>query len=416
MQILIVVEDSSKSVFGGGQRVTIQIIKALSNNFAEVYCFDHGNISKNSTFSQYLEAISVTTSHCLLAFYQIKPRSKNSSFSLTWVELLTSPFVSLINSVILLCKTYRLVLKTNSSPSDFSVYASTKKSLLECFLLSILGFRIFYHSHNVRTTSLISRIFQIFAERIASFEISVSSSSQNLNSSKSFVLPNSISRKEASLDILKAIRKKSDSFNVSHDFIQYTHTHDVYICSFSNLLFWKGLDTFLYSIAILKQQFGDDFIIPHVNGYKQRLNFHLYGDGDENLNLRKLANEFSLNQNIFKGRSSTISEIMYSLTHITVLPSLDSEACPMSLLESISFGIPVITTNIGGQFEFLPPKMKTYSFNPGDARALAKSIVNFCCLSSSQYSYYAENSLTYSERFSEECYSEQVRNIVACLL
>jgi glycosyltransferase involved in cell wall biosynthesis len=48
-----------------------------------------------------------------------------------------------------------------------------------------------------------------------------------------------------------------------------------------------------------------------------------------------------------------MEEILRSDIDMVVLPSIATESCPMTIIESICAGIPVITTNIGGQYELL---------------------------------------------------------------
>ena len=60
---------------------------------------------------------------------------------------------------------------------------------------------------------------------------------------------------------------------------------------------------------------------------------------------------------------------------ITVLPSLYKEGLPNVLLESMSMGVPVISSNIGGVSEIVIDGETGLMVEPGDKLALANAII-----------------------------------------
>jgi glycosyltransferase involved in cell wall biosynthesis len=57
-----------------------------------------------------------------------------------------------------------------------------------------------------------------------------------------------------------------------------------------------------------------------------------------------------------------------------VLPSRTFEMCPLSILEAMSHGLPVIASRLGGQAELVDDGVTGLLFTPGDADDLAKKI------------------------------------------
>jgi len=100
----------------------------------------------------------------------------------------------------------------------------------------------------------------------------------------------------------------------------------------------------------------------------------LVGDGPDEEMLKKRALELGLQQHIsffpFTKEPNTVFEII----DITVLPSLYKEGLPNVLLESMSMGVPVISSNIGGVPEIVIDGVTGYMVRPGDAVALAGAI------------------------------------------
>lgn len=61
---------------------------------------------------------------------------------------------------------------------------------------------------------------------------------------------------------------------------------------------------------------------------------------------------------------------------IYVLPSYN-EGLPISILEAMSYSMPIVSTNVGGIPEIVENKYNGYLVEPGDKEALLKAILNF---------------------------------------
>ncbi|WP_397321509.1 glycosyltransferase [Pedobacter foliorum] len=79
------------------------------------------------------------------------------------------------------------------------------------------------------------------------------------------------------------------------------------------------------------------------------IHFHIFGDGPQ-LNQLKAH---SLDNVTYYGHVENVDSYLDKLVDILVLPSVIPEACPTIILQAMSKGIPVITTNFGGQKELI---------------------------------------------------------------
>ncbi len=100
-------------------------------------------------------------------------------------------------------------------------------------------------------------------------------------------------------------------------------------------------------------------------------NLQLYGDGDVDL-IRKLVLEQGLQDKV--GVNGWISHdavfSLYAKADLLVLPSY-AEGMPMSVLEAIGAGLPVISTFAGGTPEIIADGVNGFLIKPGDIDALA---------------------------------------------
>lgn len=66
---------------------------------------------------------------------------------------------------------------------------------------------------------------------------------------------------------------------------------------------------------------------------------------------------------------------IYKQAYVLVIPSLCKENCPMVVLESFSYGVPAIGSNIGGTKELIDDGINGYWFETGNADELSKKII-----------------------------------------
>lgn len=136
-------------------------------------------------------------------------------------------------------------------------------------------------------------------------------------------------------------------------------TNKRYVLFFGRLLEHKGVGVLLSTAQRL----------PKVR-------FKIAGDGPAERRLKKTVKELKLNNVDFLGRLNgndlrqTISKASFC-----VVPSLWYENMPYSVLESFSFGKPVITSRIGGIPELVNDGKNGFLFRPGDVKGLCSRVL-----------------------------------------
>jgi len=96
----------------------------------------------------------------------------------------------------------------------------------------------------------------------------------------------------------------------------------------------------------------------------------LVGDGPEEQNLRNLAEELDVSTRvIFLGRRDNVAALM-SILDVFILPSF-REGMSNTVLEAMSSGLPVVTTNTGGNPEIVAHGETGYLFEVDDIDGLA---------------------------------------------
>ncbi len=98
----------------------------------------------------------------------------------------------------------------------------------------------------------------------------------------------------------------------------------------------KGQDLLLQTLALPEWR-------------SRRVNLNLYGEGPDELALRRLAETLQLQNVHFRGQVSNIRTI-WEKNHLLVLPSR-FEGMPLSLIEAMWCGRPAVATDVGGNAE-----------------------------------------------------------------
>jgi len=102
----------------------------------------------------------------------------------------------------------------------------------------------------------------------------------------------------------------------------------------------------------------------------------LAGDGEVDI-IKKYAREIGISQNVqFLGWvHETEKRILLNHSKIYILPSYN-EGLPMGVLEAMSAGLVVISTNVGGIPEVIQNQKNGLLITPGDIQALQENIIN----------------------------------------
>jgi glycosyltransferase involved in cell wall biosynthesis len=125
----------------------------------------------------------------------------------------------------------------------------------------------------------------------------------------------------------------------------------------------KGLEFLIHAVKLLLNQ-----------GHELQL--RLAGDGPRRKELERLANELMLSDRVqflgFLDEDEIIHQLQVS--DLFVLPSF-VEGLPVSLMEAMAIGVPVIATNIAGTSELVEDGRTGLLVRPSDSQALADAIV-----------------------------------------
>lgn len=126
---------------------------------------------------------------------------------------------------------------------------------------------------------------------------------------------------------------------------------------------------------------GIEYLIqamPKIKEEHPEVKLHIVGEGDLEQNLKDLANKLGIGDKvIFHGYlpNENLAK-MYRKSSVLVLPSVCKEMFGLTLIEAMSQGTPIITTNIGGQAELVENGVNGLLVNPRDPGDLAEKISN----------------------------------------
>ena len=126
----------------------------------------------------------------------------------------------------------------------------------------------------------------------------------------------------------------------------------------------KGVADLIEAIRLLKEE-----------KQIQNMKFLIAGSGKEEANLKQLAKKYKLEENIeFLGwiNSQQKQELLKN-SQLLVLPSYN-EGLPIAVLEAISYGLPVVATDVGDMTAAVFHEENGCLFKPGDVAALKESI------------------------------------------
>ncbi len=111
-----------------------------------------------------------------------------------------------------------------------------------------------------------------------------------------------------------------------------------------------------------------------VNNSLPNAHLMMVGDGPDETMLKEMVKAHGLTRNVSFFPFTDEPNYVFERLDVTVLPSLYKEGLPNVLLESMSMGVPVVSTNIGGISEIVIEGKTGFMVKPGDKSALANAI------------------------------------------
>ena len=125
----------------------------------------------------------------------------------------------------------------------------------------------------------------------------------------------------------------------------------------------KGIQDLIIAVSLLQPELIDKIYID------------IYGDGPYKSILMNKVKEAQLEKNFnFKGSKSNLKEIFWQYDYM--LQPTHMECFSLSILESLSANVPVITTNVGGNEEAIVNTVNGFIFNAKDCVALSNILQN----------------------------------------
>lgn len=365
IQNIIVFEDSSKAIFGGGQRVTLDVMEILQKKYNLILV----DCSKKSIFQEKAQKF-------IKDFFKLTCNGKviggdKSSFGLGYLEVLLFPVLFSKNLFSIL-----KYFKTNNLDNKNTImYATTKKNLLLVYILKkIFSIKYIYHAHS-------------FDDKKSFFYKIISPAYKSANE---IICVSNLIKNNIILKNCKTIYNAVNIINIEPKTIK--NKNKIIIASFSTLIKLKGLKYFMQSFKYLKNQ--------------DKIEYWIFGDGQEKEYLQQFENK----NVILKGFTTDSEELMKNDIDIIVVSSITEEACPMVPLEAFKCGIPVISTNIGGQAEIILDKKVGYYVPIKDSKAIANK-VDFLIGNPDLYNKYSKECIEYSKQFSKVKYDESITTI-----
>lgn len=170
-------------------------------------------------------------------------------------------------------------------------------------------------------------------------------------------------------------------------------------------------DYFLY-FGRLAPEKGVETLLKAVK--KSGVKLKVAGTGPEEEKLHALQNELQADVEFLGYQSGEALHTLIKQSKAIVLPSEWYENAPMSLLESMAFGKPLVVANIGGIPEMIEPGETGWMFTSGNVDELANLLTSIDGTAVDKLSAYGKASRALvEERFNRDNYVNSMQNLYA---
>jgi len=167
----------------------------------------------------------------------------------------------------------------------------------------------------------------------------------------------------------------------------------------------KGVDCLLRAMAQVKQRCPSALLV-------------IAGDGPQREELKELSGSLGLGESVrFLGELKK-GEVMeaYKGSSLSVLPSLWMENCPVSAIEALAMGVPMVASRIGGIPEIVSDRKTGFLFSPNDHAELAEKLVLLLERDDLRKRFSEASRKRYETRFGENLHCEAILSLYARLL
>lgn len=322
MKTVIIIEDSSRVGFGGGQKMTL-IVAQMLNKYYHLRFVDFSSVTR------FDELVRNKFPKC--EFVNIGKTDYYQAHEQSWGKAIRSFIIDGWKNVKEIAK--------GQDASQCIAYATNKRSLLYACLMNIrYGIPYIYHAHRVENEG---KIYQIILKLILRKAKAIVCVSQTVNES------------------IHCNKNKIVLYNPS--------------LNNRGFKFIKEKDTFVVAfIGSLIQIKGTEFFVKAAKlCNNSRIEFRVYGEGK----LRGELESLSDGHVRFMGFVQDIIEEEYKEIDLVVVTTITKEALPLVVVDAKSVGLPVIVTATGGQAEIIKDGVDGFHVPMKDAKAIIDKVI-----------------------------------------
>ena len=158
-----------------------------------------------------------------------------------------------------------------------------------------------------------------------------------------------------------------------------------------------------------------DVLYEHFDSFKDKLVLHIGGNG-KTYKLFELIKDYSLGEVIrYEGFvSGANKETLLSVCDALILPSY-AEGLPVSILEAMAYGKPILSTPVGGIPEIVKDNVNGILFQPGDKDVMYNSICKLLIDKTLRINM-GDKSLQYIKPFFPDNISKEIESIYQALI
>jgi len=362
MKNVIILEDSSGHSYGGGQKITLEVIKAIRSRARTVLL----DVAPASIF--FREAcVLVSESFHYLHFRGDMRRTRTGRL----LAMLLLPFMISSNSAFI----GRIIRESRSRGEEPVIFSTTVKMMIMGVIAGLLNRTdVIYHAHLVFDRGNIAhRIASLFLRKVKRVICVSRAVEKSIDHPRSSVIYNPLISKPSVNG--KKIR-----------------SGEIVVASISAVKKEKGIRYLLESLPYIKSN---------------KVNIWVFGDGPD-LESEKLR--YSAERIAFKGYVKDVGPELEKNVSIVVMPSIIDESFGLALLDAFSKGIPVITTDIGGQKEISEIVGAGLLVPPRDHISIAQKI-DWLIENPSEYESLSRKALANVDKFCLQGFRDKIRSM-----
>lgn len=318
MKTIIVLEDSSRVGFGGGQKITLTVCDILK----EYITFKFVDFSDKTRFAEEVKMSYPTADFINLNQYR---------GSITTNRLISWP-ISVFYFLAHLNDGLKKIIGSDDT-KQMIVYATNKRTLLYAYSLNKkFDIPYIYHAHMVeRKSQLLSLILKHLLKKATTVLCVSNTVLKSVNANNKQLLYNPSSNEKGYKGVKKDCR-----------FV---------IAMIGSLIPIKGIEYF----------------IDAAKACPPDIEFRVYGDGPLRHKLKSYAEE----RVRFMGFCKDVIAELYGEIDVVVVATTIPEALSLSVVDAKSVGIPIIVTTPGGQSEIVRDGIDGFHVSMKDSNAIA---------------------------------------------